>query len=122
MYSSEVFPLNHRETGMALACSMNFGLAGLLAFLVSYFPTPYVGGPSSPPESNPKIDQMLEAFIGLDLLAAILVWLFMRSPRKPTSLEDMDVCCSASIRVCFFLSFFLSFFLLRICFEVLISV
>ncbi|KAH6672832.1 putative sugar transporter [Halenospora varia] len=81
MYSSEVFPLVHREAGMSLACAVNFGLAGLLALLTPLYSTSLIN-------NNLKL---LGAFAGLDASAAIMVWLFMRSPPEAMSLEEMNV-------------------------------
>jgi len=78
MYASEVFPLVHREAGMSLAVSVNFALAGALTMAV----------PISAKTGNQFA--LLGSFAGLDGLAAIGVWLFMRSPERALSLEDMN--------------------------------
>ena len=81
MYSSEVFPLVHREAGMSFACFVNFAFAGALAVAV-------------PRYSNnlpKKHFELLGIFAGLDAVAAVMVWLFMRSPESAVSLEDMNV-------------------------------
>ena len=81
MYSSEVFPLVHREAGMSLACVVNFAFAGALALAVPRFS-------GNLPRRHFKL---LGIFAGLDGFAAIMVWLFMRSPESAVSLEDMNV-------------------------------
>jgi hypothetical protein len=85
MYSSEVFPLVYREVGMSFACAVNFGFAGGLAMAVSQFSNRF-------DRSHIKL---LGAFAALDGFAALLVWLYMRSPEKAVSLEDMNVCHSS---------------------------
>jgi hypothetical protein len=79
MYASEVFPLVHREAGMSLAVSVNFALAGALTMAVPIF------------AKTGNQFALLGSFAGLDGLAAIGVWLFMRSPERALSLEDMNV-------------------------------
>lgn len=81
MYSSEVFPQVYREVGMSFAVAVNFSFAGALAMAVPQY--------SSALED--KHLTLLGAFAGLDALAAVMVWLFMRSPEKPIELEDMNV-------------------------------
>lgn len=81
MYAAEVFPQDFREVGMSWACSVNFAFAGALAMAVPQFTS----------SLDNKYINLLGAFAGLDALAAILVWLFMRSPEEATSLGDMNV-------------------------------
>ncbi|KAF4630834.1 hypothetical protein G7Y89_g7299 [Cudoniella acicularis] len=85
MYSSEVFPLVHREAGMSLACAVNFGFAGILALVTPLYSTAL----------NHKYLKLLGAFAGFDAIAAIMVWLFMRSPSEAVSLEEMNYCFGA---------------------------
>lgn len=80
MYASEVFPSVHREAGMSLAVSVNFVLAGALTMGVPIF------------SETGNHFALLGSFAGFDALAIILVWLFMRSPKRALSLEDMNVC------------------------------
>ena len=79
MYSSEVFPLVYREVGMSLACAVNFASAGALALAVSVF--------SDSLEHN----NHFKLLAGLDAVASLMVWLWMRSPEEAVSLEDMNV-------------------------------
>lgn len=64
---------------MSLAVSVNLALAGALTIGVPQ----YVQA-----DNNMKL---LGTFAGLDIIAAIAVWLFMRSPQEARSLEDMNV-------------------------------
>ncbi|KAL8818156.1 MAG: hypothetical protein Q9191_008001 [Dirinaria sp. TL-2023a] len=77
-YSSEVFPLINREAGMSFACSVNYLLAGLLALTV--------------PQLNHALGptRLLGLFAGLDIIAAILAWLFVSGTAQITTLEDMN--------------------------------
>lgn len=62
---------------MSLACAVNFGLAGALAIGV-------------PQYSNVLQNQhlkLLGAFAGLDVVAAFMVWMLMRSPEEAVSLD-----------------------------------
>jgi hypothetical protein len=81
MYSSEIFPLIHREAGMSLGCAVTFAFAGALAMAV--------------PQYARKIDDqhltLLGAIAAFDAAAVVLVWVYMRSPEDPISLEDMTV-------------------------------
>ena len=81
MYSSEVFPQLYREVGMSFACAVNFSFAGALAMAVPQ----YTNEPGS------QHFKLLGTFAGLDALAAIMVWLFMRSPDGAVELEAMNV-------------------------------
>jgi hypothetical protein len=85
MYSSEVFPLVHREAGMSLAVSVNLGLAGVLAMVVPLSVKIPVHGL-----------HLLGAFAGLDAVAIFTVWFFVRSPDEVTTLEEMTVWFSIS--------------------------
>lgn len=64
---------------MSLAVSVNLSLAGAVAMAV--------------PQYAGSLDTMklLEVFAILDIFAAVMVWLFVRSPEEATSLEDMNV-------------------------------
>ncbi|KAE9978325.1 hypothetical protein EG328_001499 [Venturia inaequalis] len=81
MYAAEVFPQDFREVGMSWACSVNFAFAGGLAMAVPQFTS----------SGTHKYRKLLGAFAGLDALAAILVWLFMRGPERADSLGDMNL-------------------------------
>lgn len=81
MYAAEVFPQDFREVGMSWACSVNFAFAGGLAMAVPRFTT----------SGSHKYMNLMGAFAGLDALAALLVWLYMRSPERAVSLGDMNV-------------------------------
>jgi hypothetical protein len=86
MYAAEIFPQDFREVGMSWACSVNFAFAGGLAMAVPQFTS----------SGSHKYRKLLGAFAGLDALAALLVWLFMRSPERAVSLGDMNVCLNHS--------------------------
>ncbi|MCJ1381739.1 hypothetical protein MMC17_004850 [Xylographa soralifera] len=90
MYSSELFPLTYREVGMSFACSVNFGLAGLVATLVSLT--------SNYLEGNHL--KLLGGSAGLDGVAFITVWFLMRSPEdaESLSLQDIDFLFGESTR------------------------
>lgn len=64
---------------MSLAVSLNLGLAGVLAMVVPLY------------AKGLNTQKLLGTFAALDGFAAILVWLFMRSPEEATSLEGMNV-------------------------------
>lgn len=64
---------------MSLAVSVNFVLAGVVAILVPLF------------SKHLKFLELLGTFAGLDIFAAFMVWLFMRSPDEAVSLEEMNV-------------------------------
>jgi len=81
MYSSEVFPQVYREVGMSLACAVNFSFAGALAMAVPQYAN----------EITSKHLKLLGVFAVLDGIAAVFVWLYMRSPEGAKSLEDMNV-------------------------------
>jgi hypothetical protein len=74
---------------MAFSCTVNFLLAGFLALAVSLELDSNANETSA--SNRQKELWMLVAFAGLNVVATLLVWLFMRTPSKPTSLEDMDV-------------------------------
>lgn len=81
MYSSEVFPQVYREVGMSLACAVNFSFAGTLAMAVPQYAN----------QITSKHLKLLGVFAVLDGIAAVFVWLYMRSPEGAKSLEDMNV-------------------------------
>ena len=64
---------------MSSAVSVNLGLAGVLAMVVSLT------------VNSGNMQSLLGAFAGLDGLATVGVWLFMRSPEEAMSLEEMNV-------------------------------
>ncbi|TGJ79941.1 hypothetical protein E0Z10_g8826 [Xylaria hypoxylon] len=75
--ASESFPLSHREAGCAFAVATNLLFAGLLSI---FFPSIYAG-----------LDDggTLGLFAGLNLVAFILVFLFVEETKR-RSLEDLD--------------------------------
>ncbi|EED15428.1 sugar transporter, putative [Talaromyces stipitatus ATCC 10500] len=87
LYSSEIFPMVHREVGMSLSCSVNFVLAGILALTV--------------PQLQFHLGQtrLLCLFAGLDALAVILVWLFVPGTRKAVSLTIFNYIFGVPTRV-----------------------
>lgn len=81
MYASEIFPQDFREVGMSFACFVNFSFAGALDMAVSQFQNGFAH----------RYHRLLGAFSGLDALAALLVFAFMRSPEKVVGLGEMNV-------------------------------
>jgi hypothetical protein len=88
MYASEIFPQDFREVGMSLACSVNFMCAFILAITVPKF-TEQESGVGDVPRG--RYMKLFGSFAGLNAFAAILAWLFMRTPEPRASLEDMNV-------------------------------
>ncbi|KAI1441126.1 hypothetical protein F5Y02DRAFT_431428 [Annulohypoxylon stygium] len=76
--ASESFPLSHREAGAAFAIAINLLFAGLIQM---FFPRIYA-----------RLDDggSLGLFAGLNLLAFILVFLFVEETKR-RSLEDLDL-------------------------------
>lgn len=66
---------------MSFACTVNFSFAGALAMAV----------PQYSDELDGSYFKLLGTFAALDALAAIMVWLVMRSPDRAVELEDMNV-------------------------------
>ncbi|KAH6877199.1 hypothetical protein B0T10DRAFT_610163 [Thelonectria olida] len=75
--AAESFPLAHREVGCAFAISVNFFFAGILSMCF-----PGINAAFSPAGS-------LGAFAGFNLLAFVLVFLFVEETRL-VSLKDLD--------------------------------
>lgn len=73
---------------MSMACSVNFMCAFILAIAVPQFTGTKTG---TGDVAKGRYMQLFAAFAGLDALATILVWIFMRSPEPRASLEDMNV-------------------------------
>jgi len=78
LYSSEIWPLAHREVGMSWAVFWNFLLAGLLALTV--------------PQLHQTLGhtRLLGLFAGLDTVAFIAVWLLMPGTVEVTTLEETN--------------------------------
>ncbi|KAF3054845.1 putative polyol transporter 1 [Daldinia childiae] len=76
--ASESFPLSHREAGCAFAIMINLLFAGLIQmFFPSIYASLHDGG-------------SLALFAGLNLLAFVLVFLFVEETKR-RSLEDLDL-------------------------------
>lgn len=99
MYSSEIFPQKYREVGMSLAVAINLSFAGALAMAVPLYQKTLTGStsdsqprdPNSSPKQNNEHLILLGSFAALDFVAVILVWVFMRYPKKFAELEEMNV-------------------------------
>lgn len=84
-YSSEVFPLSHREIGMSWAVATNGFWASVIALI---FPPMLQGlGPQG----------TFGLFAGLNILCFVLIFLFVPET-KQRSLEELDVVFSVSTR------------------------
>ncbi|KAF2225406.1 hypothetical protein BDZ85DRAFT_279096 [Elsinoe ampelina] len=76
-YSAEVFPIVNREVGMSFAVFCNLFGAGILALFVPFL------------NSKLTATGLLCLFAGLNVLAFVLVWLFMYETRQAV-LEEMN--------------------------------
>lgn len=63
--AAEIFPLDYRLIGMSMASMVNFFLGGAFAVMVPFIPKEYI---------------LLGIFAGLNVVAYLLVWAFVREP------------------------------------------
>lgn len=85
-YSAEVFPLSHREVGMSMAV----GTANIWAAVLSFtFPSLLAGLGS---------EGSFELYAALNLLAVVLVFLFVRETKRKT-LDELDEVFSVDMLV-----------------------
>ncbi|CAO2657097.1 Nn.00g059000.m01.CDS01 [Neocucurbitaria sp. VM-36] len=78
LYASEIFPLPNREVGMSMVCSLGYLLAAILGLTVP------------PLIHHLGRTRLLALFSGLDLIAAVFVWLIVPETEEVMTLEKMS--------------------------------